>query len=128
MPNLADTTILGSLHLAYDADRRYKIDILSPPLPPEMCSQYAPSISLVSANRYDTLDVINDEYQLWDLETIESIVQIRNISIRVEYLCEIYYPVDPVTIPITFGKPFGKDSSLQQVTLIRHLPEEATTE
>ena len=128
MPNLADTTTIGSIYLAYDADRKYKIDILSPPLPPELCSQYTPAISLVSANRYDTLDVFNDEYQLWDLETIEEIDQIRNISIRVEYMCEIYYPVDPVTIPITFGKPFGKDSSEQHVVLIRHLAEETATQ
>src|SRR5687767_4759366 len=64
--------VLGSIHLAYDAGQKYKVNILSEPLPPDMCSQYSPAITLVSTNRYDTLDVFEDEYQLWDLEPIES--------------------------------------------------------
>ena len=126
-PSPEDPEKLGSLFLAYDAKNKYQIDIMSPPLPPEMCSQYSPAITLYSANRRDTLDLYGDEYQLWDLENIESIDQIRNIGIKVQYLCDEYYPVEPIEIPVSLGKPFGNDSTVQRVTLI-HLTEEETSE
>ena len=121
-PSTEDTMVLGSIHLAYDADRKYQVQIMSPPLPPDMCSQYTPMISLVPANRRDSLEVIEDEYQLWDLEPIASVDEIRNIAIEVQYQCEIYFPVEPIIIPITNGKPFGEDSTLQHVTLV-HVTE-----
>lgn len=123
-PSVEDTSVLGSIFLAYDAGNKYQIDILSSPLPPELCSQYTPEFTLASVNRRDTLDVFEDEYQLWDLEQIESIDQIGNIVIKVQYLCEVYFPVDPIEIPITRGKPFGKDSTHQHVVLIKHAEEE----
>jgi len=123
-PSVQDTSMLGSIFLAYDAGNKYQIDILSSPLPPELCSQYSPEFTLTSVNRRDTLDVFENEYQLWDLEPIESIDQISNIIIRVQYLCEVYFPVEPIEIPITRGKPFGKDSTHQQVILIHNGGEE----
>src|SRR5688500_15701775 len=116
-PTIGDTSVIGSIFLAYDADNKYQIDILSSPLPPELCSQYSPEFTLTSTNRYDTLDVFEDEYQLWELEQIESIDQIGNIIIRVQYLCEVYFPVEPLQIPITRGKPFGNSDSRQTVVL-----------
>lgn len=126
-PSPEDPQRLGSIYLAYDANSKFQIDIMSPALPPEMCSQYSPAITLYSFNRRDTLDLYGDEYQLWELENIESVDQIGNIGISIQYLCDEYYPVEPIEIPITRGKPFGNDSTVQRVTLI-HLTEDQSSE
>jgi len=114
---IGDTTTIGSIILAYDPKKKYTINVLSPPLPPDLCSQYSPEIMLVPTYGRDSLELFGDEYQLWDFENIESTDEIRNISIFVEYLCEVYYPVEPLKIPITNGKPFGKDELVQNVYL-----------
>jgi hypothetical protein len=121
-PTVDDTVIIGTVDIAFSKDRRYRVNVLSPPLPPDMCSQYSPLISLVKTYGKDTLEVFEDEYQLWDLEEIRSADEVRNVSVRVIYQCEEYYTVEPVFIPITNGKPFGKDSMVQQVRLI-HVTE-----
>ena len=121
-PTVEDTSVIGSVDIAFSQDRKYKVNILSPPLPPDMCSQYSPLISLVKPYGRDTLEMFEDEYQLWDLEEIQSVDDVRNVSVKVIYQCEEYYQVEPVVIPITRGKPFGKDSVVQQVRLI-HITE-----
>lgn len=127
-PEPMDTTRLGSVFLAYDSNEKYQIDILSPPLPPEMCSQYAPEVTLVSRNRYDTLEIFENEYQLWDLENIDNVSQIGNLFIRVKYLCDPYFTIEEVEIPVSQGKPFGKDERVQSITLVNELTMEAEEE
>lgn len=123
-PSTDDTVVIGTVHLAFDPVHKYDVQILSPPLPPDMCSQYSPDLTLVPTYGRDTLEMVENEYQLWELEDIDTLDQIRNVSIRVAYFCEEYYKVSPVLIPIVKGKPFGKDSTLQRVQLI-HLTEPA---
>lgn len=126
-PEPLDTTRLGSVFLAYDSHDKYQVDILSPPLPPEMCSQYAPEVTLVSRNRYDTLEIYENEYQLWELENIDNPNQIGNLFIRVKYLCDPYFTIEEIEIPILRGKPFGKDDRIQTINLVSELtmePEE----
>lgn len=113
-----DSLSLGTVSLVYDKDNKYEIKIMSPPLPPDLCSFYSPQMELVSMRYRDTLDVFEDEYQLWDLESIESEIEIRNIAISLVYQCEEYYPVDPIVIPVTRGMPFGKNERFQEVNLI----------
>ncbi len=120
--SIQNTSVLGTLKLAFDANKKYEIKIMSPPLPPDLCSQYSPVITLIQTYSRDSLEVFQDEYQLWELENIQSIEEIRNVAIHVQYLCEIYYPVKPIIIPITKGRPFGKDSLVQTVHLI-HITE-----
>jgi hypothetical protein len=112
-----EDSVIGTVHLVYNADEKYDIRIQSPPLPPEFCSQYAPSMSIVSTLGGDTLEVYQNEYQLWDLEQIQSTDQFNHLVIKVVYYCELYYPVEPIIIPIYNGKPFGKDSLVQHVRL-----------
>ena len=118
-PTIDDTSILGTIKLVYDKDRKYDIKIVSSPLPLDFCSLYSPAISLVPSYSRDSFEVYENEYQLWELEPIQSIDEIRNVSILVEYQCEVYFKVEPIKIPLTNGKPFGKDSTVQHVTLIR---------
>ncbi len=122
-PSVQDTTVLGYLKLVYNAEHKYEIKIMSPPLPPDHCSQYSPEFSLVPNGWRDTLEFVENEYQLWDLEMIESRDDIRNISMQVIYQCDEYYSVKPIIIPISKGMPFGRDSILQTVTLI-HPPDQ----
>lgn len=120
---VGDTIEVGAITLAYDKDSKYTIKVLSRPLPQDLCSQYSPEISIVPTYGRDSLELYGDEYQLWDFENIESTDEIRNISIFVEYLCEVYYPVEPVKIPITNGKPFGKNEEVQVIYLKDPLAE-----
>lgn len=124
-PISGDTTTLGSVKVAFDEDHQYEIRIKSKPLPPEFCSQYSPAISLISTYTRDTIEMFENEYQLWELETIQSIEEIRNVSIEVTYGCDEYYPVEKIVIPISNGKPYGEDSLVQHITLI-HLLEKET--
>lgn len=125
-PTKQDTSVIGSLNVVFDAEHKYEIKIKSSPLPPDLCSQYSPEISLISTYTGDTIELYENEYQLWELESIQSIEEIRNVAIHVAYQCEVYYPVEPLVIPISNGKPFGEDSIVQHVTLI-HLLEKETT-
>lgn len=118
-PTVEDTSVLGTIKLVYDKDRKYEIKIASSPLPLDYCSLYSPAISLVPSYSRDSFELYDDEYQLWELEPIQTVDEIRNVSILVEFQCEVYYKVEPIKIPLTNGKPFGKDSTVQHVTLVR---------
>ncbi|MDQ3016360.1 MAG: hypothetical protein M3R25_06555 [Bacteroidota bacterium] len=122
-PSDDDSTTLGTVHLAFNDQARYDIRIRAEPLPADLCSQYTPEMTLFSPRGMDTLEVYNDEYQLWHLEQIESLDQFRDVSIRVEYLCDPAYRIKPVIIPIQNGLPFGKDSTVQDVHIIHRLKD-----
>ncbi len=124
-PTKQDTAVIGSIKIVFDAEHKYEIKIKSSPLPPDLCSQYSPDITLISTYTGDTIELYENEYQLWELESIQSIEEIRNVAVHIAYQCEVYYPVEPIVIPIANGKPFGEDSTIQHVTLI-HLLEKET--
>ena len=123
-PAFRDSVEIGTIKIVFDADHKFDIKIQSPPLPPDLCSQYSPLITLISTYTGDTIELYENEYQLWELETIQSIQEIRNVAVHVAYQCEVYYPVEPIVIPIANGKPFGEDSTVQHVRLVHLLDEE----
>ena len=120
-PSTEDSTTLGTVHLAFNDQARYDVRIRAEPLPPDLCSQYTPELTLMRPRGRDTLEVYQDEYQLWHLEQIASLDQFRDVSIRVEYLCDPSYRIKPVLIPIQNGLPFGKDSTVQDVHIFHML-------
>lgn len=120
-PTYEDSSTLGIVHLAFNDQAKYDLRIRSENLPPDLCSQYTPQMQLMRPRGRDTLEVFNDEYQLWHLEQIESIDEFRDVMIRVQYLCDPMYRVDPVIIPIQNGLPFGKDSTVQDIRLVHRM-------
>jgi hypothetical protein len=119
-PSALDS-VIGFVHLVYNKDEKYAVAIQSPPLPPDVCSMFSPEISLSSTRSSDSLDLYYNEYQLWELENIQNIDGFSYLNIQVNYYCEDVFPVESVNIPITRGRPFGKDTSLTAIELVSPL-------
>ncbi|MEO7177118.1 MAG: hypothetical protein ABIS69_05060 [Sediminibacterium sp.] len=110
--------ILGTLYFSYNSDERYAISIQSTPLPDDICSPVVPEIRIETGNSKDEFFPDTNEYLLWSQEQVKSKSEINHLNLKISYLCEPSLQLDPITIPIMEGKPFGKPDRIQSIQYV----------
>ncbi|MGB4776650.1 MAG: hypothetical protein WBP45_15840 [Daejeonella sp.] len=109
-----DTSYLGAIYYSYRGSERYEIKIKADSSVSKNCGNFSPNISIYSANSKDKFLKNNNEYELWSLDGTKSKDQINNISLKVLFECADERQFNAIVIPITNGKPFGKDDKVQE--------------
>lgn len=114
-PEYQDSSLLGRLYLAYNSLDSYTLTIKSKPLSKDDCSPFSPRITVKSIHAQDKFEEVTNEYTFWSLDNITTTDQIKDLTIKIVYWCDKKLHMDPISIPIIKGKPFGKDDRNQFV-------------
>jgi hypothetical protein len=115
-----DSAIVGKLHYSTTGGSKFEIVIKSKRKKVMKCDILG-EISLKSS-KIDKFDAEENEYTLWSLDKNEDEKSINNLLIHLNI-----HPSEPdcldkkdskfVNIPIIQGKPFGKDTKIQEIIL-----------
>ena len=116
-----DSAVLGTLnyttYCSGQSPVRFAIKMKSNPSNVRECETYWPKISLQANKVIDKFDDDENEYTLWSLDKIENEKLINNLIIKFSIECTEKQDFGFLYIPITNGKPFGKDDKNQEMTL-----------
>lgn len=113
-----DSTLLGTVYVAYNSSERYEIRIKQVPVPEEFCNPYAPSLTIRSADARDVPVEGRPEYELWSLDGLDNTAKIDHLTLVLRFECEPSSKGPaPLEIPLVAGKPFGKADKVQTVEL-----------
>ncbi len=110
-----DSLTIGQVILNYGVNNQYIIYIRLDTLLTDPCYDLSPNHFSISTSEKPVIIKVGNTYDIWSLNKIESIEEIKNVNIDISFdSCE---NKNSGSISLINGKPFGKNDRVQYITL-----------